>query len=254
MDIIVSLSLLVLGFALGVALFAGIVKGAVGFAMPLIMMSGLSAVLPITWALGGLILPTLVMNLWQALRGGLRPLFSTARTYHRLLTIVLGMILLSGQLVLALPDALLSAMIGVPVTVYAASQLLGWRLSVPARHKGRAEIGTGLVAGFFGGFSGIWGPPIVAYLTAMDTPKAEQVRAQGMLYGMGSVAFLATHLRTGVVNADSLQFSALLLAPAALGMVMGFWLQDRMDQARFRRATMVLLLIAGLNLIRRAIM
>ncbi|MEM8581949.1 MAG: sulfite exporter TauE/SafE family protein [Pseudomonadota bacterium] len=254
MEVLQSLSGTVVVFLIAVAVFAGVVKGAVGFAMPLIMMSGLSAVLPVPVALAGLILPTLVMNIWQALRGGLDAFTDAARKYLRLLGLVLLFIVLAGQLVVALPEAVLSAMIGVPVTFYAASQLLGWRLRIAPEHRRRAEIGTGIVAGFFGGFSGIWGPPIVAYLTALDTPKAEQVRAQGMLYGLGSVAFLLTHIRTGIVTPVSLQFSAALLLPAALGMAIGFWLQDRMDQQRFQQATMVLLLIAGVNLIRRSIM
>lgn len=254
MEILHSLPPWTIGFLIGVALFAGVVKGAVGFAMPLIMMSGLSAVLPVPVALAGLILPTLVMNIWQALRGGVGALIAAIRKYRVLLGLVLLFIVLAGQLVVALPETVLSAMIGVPVTFYAASQLLGWRLRIAPQHRRRAEIGTGIVAGFFGGFSGIWGPPIVAYLTALDTPKAEQVRAQGMLYGLGSVAFLGTHVQTGIVTPGSLQFSATLLLPAALGMAVGFWLQDRMDQEKFRQATMLLLLIAGLNLIRRALM
>ncbi|MDJ0993644.1 MAG: sulfite exporter TauE/SafE family protein [Dinoroseobacter sp.] len=254
MEILDALPIWTLAFLVGVALFAGVVKGAVGFAMPLIMMSGLSAVLPVPVALGGLILPTLVMNIWQALRGGVSALIGAAKVHWRLLALVLFFIMLSGQLVLALPENLLSGMIGVPVTLYAASQLLGWRLVVAPQHRRRAELGTGVVAGFFGGFSGIWGPPIVAYLSALDTPKADQVRAQGMLYGLGSVVFLLTHLRTGVVTDTTLELSAVLLVPAAIGMAVGFWLQDKMDQDRFRQATMVLLLIAGLNLIRRALM
>lgn len=254
MDLFLSLPGLVAAFIIFVALFAGVIKGAVGFAMPLILLSGLSAVLPVPVALAGLILPTMMTNLWQAVRGGLGPLFRTARKYWRLLSLMLFLIALSGNLVLAVPAAFLSLMIGVPIVAYAASQLLGWQLRVAPRHHMRAEIGTGIVSGFFGGFSGIWGPPIVAYLTALDTPKAEQVRAQGMLYGLASVVFLLAHSRTGVVSGETLQFSALLLLPAAVGMVIGLWMQDRMDQARFRKATMVLLLIAGLNLIRRAIM
>lgn len=253
MDLFLSLPGFVAAFLIFVALFAGVIKGAVGFAMPLILLSGLSAVLPVPVALAGLILPTFMTNSWQAVRNGFGPLLQTARKYWRLLSLVLVFIALSGNLVLALPEGLLSLMIGIPIVVYAGSQLLGWRLQVAPRHHRRAEIATGIVAGFFGGFSGIWGPPIVAYLTALDTPKAEQVRAQGMLYGLASVVFLLAHLRTGVVSGETLEFSALLLVPAAVGMVIGLWMQDRMDQALFRKATMVLLLIAGLNLIRRAI-
>lgn len=254
MDLLLSQTALVIAFILACAVFAGVVKGAVGFAMPLILMSGLSAVLTVPQALAGLILPSLIMNVWQALRGGHVALIQSGRTHWRLLVLVLLFIILSGQLVLALSDRVLSLMIGVPIVAFAASQLLGWRLIIAPRHRRRAEIGTGVVSGFFGGFSGIWGPPIVAYLTALDTPKAEQVRAQGMLYGMASVVFLVTHTGTGVVTPQTLAFSALLLVPAVVGMLAGLWLQDRMDQALFRKATMVLLLLAGLNLIRRGLM
>ena len=56
--------------AIAVTLFAGFVKGAVGFAMPMIMISAFSSFLPPETALAGLILPTVVTNLSQAFRQG----------------------------------------------------------------------------------------------------------------------------------------------------------------------------------------
>ena len=53
--------------AIAVTLFAGFVKGAVGFAMPMIMVSAFSSFLPPETALAGLILPTLISNVcWRA--------------------------------------------------------------------------------------------------------------------------------------------------------------------------------------------
>ena len=37
------------------------------------------------------------------------------------------------------------------------------------------------------------------------------------------------------------------------GLFLGFKVQDRMDQALFRKATLAVLVIAGLNLIRRGL-
>jgi uncharacterized membrane protein YfcA len=37
-------------------------------------------------------------------------------------------------------------------------------------------------------------------------------------------------------------------------MWLGFKLQDRMDQALFRRATLIVLMVAGANLIRRGLL
>ena len=63
---------------------------------------------------------------------------------------------------------------------------------------------------------------------------------------------MGAHLRSGVLNAETIPFSALMLVPAAAGMWLGFRAQDRMNREQFLRATLVVLLIAGLNLVRRA--
>ena len=52
------------------ALIAGLVKGVVGFALPMVMISILGSVVSPELALAGLILPTLVTNGQQALRQG----------------------------------------------------------------------------------------------------------------------------------------------------------------------------------------
>ena len=50
-----------------------------------------------------------------------------------------------------------------------------------------------------------------------------------------------------------LAFSALLVIPAQIGQFLGTRVQDRLDQRLFRRWTLVLLILTGLNLMRRAV-
>jgi hypothetical protein len=102
--------------------------------------------------------------------------------------------------------------------------------------------------------SGIWGPPTVAYLTALNTPKDVQMRVQGVIYGLGAGALVIAHLGSGILRAETAPFSAILILPALLGMWVGLRLQARIDQARFRKLTLMVLLIAGLNLLRKALM
>ena len=108
-------------------------------------------------------------------------------------------------------------------------------------------------AGLVGGISGVWGPPTVAYLTALNTPKADNMRIQGVVYAAGAVVLFLAHLRSGVLNATTLPLSLALVIPALVGMVIGFWAHDRLDQDRFRKATLAVLVIAGLNLVRRGL-
>ena len=56
--------------AAAVTLGAGFVKGAIGFAMPLILIAVLPSFMPAPVALAALILPVLATNLHQSLRQG----------------------------------------------------------------------------------------------------------------------------------------------------------------------------------------
>lgn len=255
MESLLSLmSPVILGFALSVALVAGIVKGMVGFAMPMIMISLLGSFVAPDVALAGLILPTLVTNGMQALRQGWAEAWQSVKRFKLFMVIGLIAMLVSAQLVRVLPQETLLLMIGLPVVAFCIVQLLGWQLRLPARGRNWIEGGVGGFAGFIGGFSGVWGPPTVMYLTALETPKTEQMRVQGVIYGLGAVALFGAHIGSGVMRAETLPFSLAMIVPAILGTWIGFQIQDRIDQRAFKRATLAVLLIAGLNLVRRGLM
>ena len=110
-----------------------------------------------------------------------------------------------------------------------------------------------LVAGFFGGLSGIWGPPIVMYLIASGLPKLELVRAQSLSFLLGSVVLLLAHLRSGVLNPVTLPASAWMVLPTMAAMFVGYAVHDRLDQERFGKLTLAVLVLTGLNLVRRAL-
>ncbi len=252
MDALVTLyPIWIWAFAFAVALAAGLIKGIVGFAMPMILISGLGSVMSPELALAGLILPTLVTNAWQALRQGGQAAWGSLKRYRVFLLAGFVVMMLSAQLVPVLPERVLFLLIGVPIVLFAARNLAGRHLRVGRTLGRRAEALLGAVAGFFGGISGIWGPPTVAMLTAQNTEKRDSLRIQGVIYAMGAVALLGAHIGSGVLRAQTLPLSLLLVVPAMAGMFAGFYVQDRLNQAQFRRLTLFVLLIAGLNLIRR---
>ncbi|NVO57455.1 sulfite exporter TauE/SafE family protein [Rhodobacteraceae bacterium B1Z28] len=246
------LSPLDLTLAVTIAFVAGWIKGMVGFGMPMILVSGLSMILPPDLALAGLILPTLVTNGVQALREGTRAAVESIRRFRVFLIVGLIFLLAGAQLVTLVPASTFLLMIGAPVTFFALIQVLGAKLTL-AHPSARVEAMASAVAGFVGGMSGVWGPPTVAYLTALNTPKQEQIRVQGVIYGLGAVALVVAHLGSGILNAKTVPFSAVLIPPAMIGMWVGMRLQDRIDQASFRKATLLVLLVAGLNLLRRGL-
>ncbi|MEX0369844.1 MAG: TSUP family transporter [Tateyamaria sp.] len=239
--------------ALTIAFLGGVVKGVVGFAMPMVVISGLSSFIDPELALAGLILPTLVANGAQAFRQGVQPALVSARKFWVFLTVGGVVLLCSAQLVRVLPISVLIGIIGVPVTVFALLQLIGWSLTL-SRQTARVEAAIGALAGFLGGLSGVWGPPTVMYLTALNTEKSDQMRAQGVIYGMGAVVLVGAHVLSGVLRPETLPLSIALILPALLGQWVGGQILDRIDQTAFKRATLCVLLVVGLNLIRRSLM
>lgn len=241
-------------FVIAVTLLAGFVKGAVGFAMPMIMISGIGSFLSPELALASLIIPTVLSNLMQTFRGGLAEAWLAVKRFRRYIVIMLVVIVLSAQLIRFLSTSAMFLTVGVPISLIVLVQLTGWRPHFRPEHRDRTEAIIATIAGAIGGLAGVWGPPTTAYLTAIETPKLEQIRIQGVIFGAGAVVLFFTHLRTGVLNELTLPFSALMVVPAVIGMMIGFRYQDRLDQAKFRRITLIVLGVAGLNLIRRGLM
>ncbi|MBL4812669.1 MAG: sulfite exporter TauE/SafE family protein [Rhodobacteraceae bacterium] len=247
-----EISTLALVLALVVTAMAGLIKGMTGFGMPMIMISGLSTVLPPEIALAALIMPTLASNGMQALRLGWRAAWQVVVRFKVYIAVLLVMLVFSAQLVPHIPRALLFLIIGCPISAFAVLMLSGWTAPRPKRPQ-LAEAIIGGFSGFIGGMSGVWGPPTVAYLTAIELPKREHVQAQGVIYGLGAVVLLAAHVQSGVIRAQTLPLSLLMIIPAVIGMALGQKVQDRIDQKVFKRLTMVVLLVAGLNLVRRGL-
>jgi hypothetical protein len=238
--------------AIAIMAFAGFTKGAVGFALPMIAISGIGSILPAPLAVAAVILPSLVTNVWQSLRQGFGEAWASLRGYWRMNAAMCVVIGLAAQLVVTLPDRVLFLLLGIGITGFSLLRLSGWQ---PGNPGGNAvvETGVGAVAGFFGGLAAVWGPPIVLYLLARRTGKVEMVRVQGLSYLLGSVVLTVAHGQSGLLDAASGAFSAWLILPAMAGMAFGLLVQDRLPQRRFAQATMLVLTLAGLNLLRRGL-
>jgi uncharacterized membrane protein YfcA len=170
------------------------------------------------------------------------------RDFWRYTLIVCVLIAVFAQIVPDIDARVFYLILGVPVMTLSLVQLLGLRLHIPERSRGWAEWVVATISGAIGGVTGTWGPTTVLYLMAIDTPKARQVVVQGVIYGIGAVVLFVAHIKSGLLNAGTAPFSALLLIPSVIGMWVGFRIHDRLEQEVFRKATLLLLVIAGANL------
>ncbi|SEK89618.1 sulfite exporter TauE/SafE family protein [Pacificibacter marinus] len=256
MDLIFNdLSGIAIVFAISVTLLAGFVKGATGFALPMIMVSGLATILPPDVAIAALIIPTVISNVWQSLRGGgIQAAVVVARKFKIYISTLLVFIVIAAQLVSVMPQHVILLMLGGPIVILALFILSGKTFHIRPDRRNISEVIVGAMSGFLGGLAGIWGPLTVTYLTALDTPKKEQVRITGVIFGVGAIVLGLAHVRTGLLNAQTLPLSLFMILPVLVGQTLGNRVQDRLDQKKFKRLTLFVLIIAGLNLVRRGLM
>lgn len=235
-----------------VMLLGGFAKGVVGFALPMITISGVGSLLNADWAILSLLLPGLVTNVWQALRSGVISARGQIVEYWRIFLILPVVLAASAQLFTLLSEGLLFILLGGIVVSFAVLELSGFRGSVSGKTP-RLEMAAAATAGFSGGLSGVWGPPIMIYLMAKNVQKTAFIQTMGLVFLIGAIVLNLSHVNSGLLNSYSAPFSVLMIFPALIGMWFGNLVQDRLDQSRFTRATLFVLLLAGFNLLRRGV-
>jgi uncharacterized membrane protein YfcA len=107
----------------------------------------------------------------------------------------------------------------------------------------------GFLNGVLGGMTGLAGILVTLWCGLRNWPKDEQ-RAVFQPVGVSIFAMSAAWLGAkGALSGDTLQLFFLGLPALALGTWLGFKLYGRLDDAAFRKAVLVLLLISGVALI-----
>ena len=121
-------------------------------------------------------------------------------------------------------------------------------------HRARAEWILGAIGGLYGGISGVWGPPLLVYLLSIKADKLETVRAQGVVFLIGAVVLLAAHLTSGVLNSADAGLFGGAGGPGPDRARFGVrGCRTGWTRPAFRRWTQVLLVLTGLNLMRRVV-
>ena len=239
-----SVSALTLPLAVAIAFVAGIVRGITGFggamvmSPPLALLLGPHVTVPVVLLLESIIAAPM---LWQ--------------TRKRITWRMIGAILVAacafvpiGVLVLAAadPTAIRNA-IAITVIAFALLLLRGWRYA--GRPRLATSLGLGAISGAMLGATSIGGPPVILYLLSGPDP-IETTRANLTLYvTVTSLIGIVMLLQQGIFDAGA-AWTSLWLAPSYYaGLVAGLRLFPRINEQRFRRFTLALLIAVSTGIL-----
>lgn len=239
---------LILLFA--VFLLAGTLKGIVGFGLPMVVVAVLTAIHGLTTAMALMLVPSLVTNVWQALRGG--ELKALALRLWTFLAAACLFIWLSSGLLAGADAALLTGGLGLLVLAYALVSLATPQVPPPGARERWLSPAVGAVNGAITGLTGTYVLPSGLYLQALGLGRDELVQAMGIVFTV-STAMLALALAGHSLLPGALAgLSAAAVVPATAGVWIGQHLRRRIPERRFRTAFFAALAVLGAYLIWRA--
>ncbi len=235
-----------------VFLFAGGIKGVIGLGLPTVSLGLLAIFLDLTTAMALLTMPAAATNVWQAAVGGNARII-VRRLWPFMLAATVTVWL--GAMALTRVDlALLSALLGLILLLYAGLSLGGWRFEIPARAEGWAGPLFGSVNGILTGMTGSFVVPGIMYLQAIGLNRDALVQAMGFLFGASALALAVALGGSGLFPRDTGIVSAAALVPALIGMAIGQRIRRRLSEERFRRVFFVGILALGAYIFAAAVL
>jgi uncharacterized membrane protein YfcA len=231
--------------------FGGFVKGSLGFGFPLIVTPLAAALLDPQTAVVSISVPALISNVLILARGGLTRAYFL-RVLPALALIVLGTVLGANLLKYISPNVA-SFLVGLVATLYAATALAKYELEISARLERVTMPVVGLFGGLLGGATNISGPVFGMYLHGLKFQKTAYVYTIALLFMVGNTTQVLSYSQLGLFTEERVYWAIASCIPMAIGLLLGFYLHNRLNQAFFSRLVLVLLCVTGVSLMWRAV-
>lgn len=247
-----ELSLLTIVWSALVLVLAGVIKGIIGFGLPVVSIPLLALAMPVPQAVTLMPIPILLSNVWQAFHGSH---FTRAlkRFWPLLLSMSIGTVI-GAKILVAVEARVLYALIGLVVVLFSLTSYLQPQLRIHARDERWLGTVAGLIGGVMGGLSTIYGPPLIMFLVALHLHKDEFVGTIATFYLIGIIPLIAALGAFDIMGQSELILSTLATIPLLVGMAVGQLLRARIAQERFRHALLAMLSLLGCGLVLRSLL
>ena len=231
-------------------LAGGLVKGTIGFGMPMVALPLIAFIIPATTAMILLCAPILLTNFLQMkIKEGI----SSYRFLPMIICLIIGLII-GARLILEINLNTITQIIAVSIIFAALVNCIGFKIENINKSKERiitSIIGFG--SGILGGLSTFYGPPMLAYLVAADLPKEKFVRTVSTIYFIGSFPLYGSLIYYGFATKLDLMMSLFLIIPAYISQQIGAKIRNKINQKQFRICILVTLIILGISLFTKTI-
>ena len=253
-------------------LLAGVVKGGIGLGLPTVSIGLMALWLPFGQAMGILVFPAVITNIWQAFFGtALKLIF---RRFWDLMIWLFTGAFLGSTFIVGINVSLLVAILGLLLILYASLSLSGKRFRVPVTREKKLNPVIGIITGIISGVTAFFVLPIVPYLQSIEFSKnantlnnkeiinthttGELMTKDALIQSFAlCILCLSGGMTLGLGLRGSLPISiigpgVLGTATAIIGMIIGRSIRNRLSIEVFRRCILIFLIGLGVVMVFRA--
>lgn len=232
-----------LGIATVAFIIAGFVKGVVGFGFPIIALIILTLSIGLLDALAIVVIPTLVINIWQAFSG--KYLKIILGRMWRYFLVAVAFIWITSDYLKVVDIDWLTMLLGTVLFVFALSRLFNFHITVAPQYESVLAVPLAAVNGILTGLTGSFMVPSVLYMQAIGFRGDLLVQAMGVFFTISVFTLAISLRRNDLISADQAQLSTLALVPSIIGLLAGRWARRQIDEERFQRIFLLAVLVLG---------
>ena len=226
-------SLLILSYIFIVYLFCGIIKGTIGFGMPTVSISLLVFFIDIKIIIALILIPTIVVNIYQLSRGGnLIKILKETKSFLLFSTIFI----FPGTYLLNIINSQYIILFIAFVLFINSLLFLTNKTYILPNHKSPfTQSIIGAINGVIIGMTSIYTMPLIFLLQSFKYNKNTTVQFLGIAFFLYPIAQMLSFANFNLISLEIIKTSLILLIPIFFGLFIGQKIRRRISETLFQK-------------------
>ena len=242
--IISTYPLTILIYIFFVYVLCGVIKGSIGFGMPTVSISLLSFVLDVKIIIALILIPTLVVNIYQLSRGGnFKKIISETKYFLIFSTLF---IFPGAYLLTLINSSIIILFIAIILLINSALFLLKVNFKLPFYNNPITQIFVGAVNGIIIGMTSIYTMPLIFLLQSLNYNKNTTIQFLGIAFFLYPIGQIISFSNFDLISSEIFLNSLIILIPIFCGLFIGQKVRHQISETLFQKFFYIMLLFMSI--------
>ena len=235
-----NFSFSILAYIFFVYVLCGVIKGSIGFGMPTVSISLLFFVIDIKNIIALILIPTLLVNIYQLSKGGN---FIKIINETKFFLIFSTIFIYPGAYLLKILDSFyIIFFIALILIINSSLYLLKINIRLPAHDKSITQIIVGSLNGVVIGMTSIYTMPLVFLLQSLKYNKNITIQFLGIAFFLYPIGQLISFTNFDLLSKEIIINSFIILIPIFFGLLIGQKIRQKISEVLFQKFFYIMLL------------